>query len=167
MITRAPSQAVAFAPELVKMGKKWHIAYADYAWGQSTRDAYADEIKKSGGEVIGTTGIPIGTADMTPFLSKITGSFEAPLLLTNGGKFQFGTVIAREVEVADQADVGVEIDAMTVGGLGGEIANRLDHGGPVASGRQALDAIPLTKSVVSNSVPMMVTASPAVRCASS
>ncbi|HEX6775972.1 MAG TPA: ABC transporter substrate-binding protein, partial [Methylomirabilota bacterium] len=38
----APAQAVAFAPYLVnKMGKKWHIAYADYSWGQSTRDAYA------------------------------------------------------------------------------------------------------------------------------
>ena len=33
----APAQAVAFAPYLVnKIGKKWHIAYADYAWGQST-----------------------------------------------------------------------------------------------------------------------------------
>src|SRR5215475_10589886 len=73
----APAQAVAFAPYLVnKMGKKWHIAYADYAWGQSTRDAYAQEIKKVGGEVVGTTGIPIGTADMTPFLSKITGNFD-------------------------------------------------------------------------------------------
>ena len=25
-----------------KIGKKWHIAYADYAWGQSTRDAYVE-----------------------------------------------------------------------------------------------------------------------------
>src|SRR5215468_4241220 len=73
----APAQAVAFAPYLVnKMGKKWHIAYADYAWGQSTRDAYAEEIKKLGGEVVGSTGIPIGTADMTPFLSKIGGDFD-------------------------------------------------------------------------------------------
>jgi len=72
----APAQAVAFAPTLAKMGKKWHIAYADYSWGQSTRDAYADEIKKSGGEVVGTTGIPLGTADMTPFLSKISGNFD-------------------------------------------------------------------------------------------
>src|SRR6266581_9533892 len=72
----APAQAVAFAPELVKMGKKWHIAYADYSWGQSTRDAYADQIKKAGGEVVGTLGIPLGTADMTPFLSKITGDFD-------------------------------------------------------------------------------------------
>ncbi|MEK6665053.1 MAG: ABC transporter substrate-binding protein [candidate division NC10 bacterium] len=73
----APAQAVAFSPYLVgKMGKKWHIAFADYAWGQSTRDAYAEQIKKAGGEVVGTTGIPLGTADMTPFLSKISGTFD-------------------------------------------------------------------------------------------
>jgi branched-chain amino acid transport system substrate-binding protein len=58
------------------VGKKWHIAYADYSWGQSTRDAYAQEIKKAGGEVVETTGIPLGTADMTPFLSKISGNFD-------------------------------------------------------------------------------------------
>ncbi len=73
----APSQALAFAPYLVgKLGKRWHIVYQDYAWGQSTRDAYAAEIKKAGGEVVGTTGITLGTADMTPFLAKISGSFD-------------------------------------------------------------------------------------------
>jgi branched-chain amino acid transport system substrate-binding protein len=73
----APAQAVAFAPYLVsKLGKKWHIAFADYSWGQSTRDAYAEQIKKAGGEVVGATGIPLGTADMTSFLSKITGDFD-------------------------------------------------------------------------------------------
>ena len=73
----APAQAVAFAPYLVnKLGKKWHILFADYAWGQTTRDAYAEQIKKLGGTVVGTTGIPIGTADMTPFLSKISGDFD-------------------------------------------------------------------------------------------
>ena len=40
------------------------------------RDAYVEQIKKAGGEVVGTTGIPLGTADMTPFLSKITGNFD-------------------------------------------------------------------------------------------
>ena len=73
----APSQAVAIAPHLVnKIGKKWHISYADYAWGQSTRDAYAQEIKKLGGEVTGTTGVPLTTSDMTAFLSKISGSYD-------------------------------------------------------------------------------------------
>jgi branched-chain amino acid transport system substrate-binding protein len=73
----APAQAVAFAPYLIgKMGKKWHIAYLDYAWGQSTRDAYVEEIRKHGGEVVGATGIPLGTADMTSFLTKISGDFD-------------------------------------------------------------------------------------------
>ncbi len=73
----APAQAVAFAPYLVNsLGKKWHIIFADYSWGQSTRDAYAAQIKKLGGDVVGSTGIPIGTADMTPFLSKINGDFD-------------------------------------------------------------------------------------------
>src|SRR5437879_8541091 len=73
----APAQAVAFAPYLVnKMGKKWHIAYLDYAWGPAAHDAYVAEIKKAGGDVTGTTGIPLGTADMAPFLSKITGDFD-------------------------------------------------------------------------------------------
>ncbi|HEV3175735.1 MAG TPA: ABC transporter substrate-binding protein [Stellaceae bacterium] len=76
----APAQAVAFAPYLVgKLGKKWHLVYADYAWGQSTRDAYAAEIKKAGGEIVGVTGIPLGTADMTAFLSKINGDFDGLL----------------------------------------------------------------------------------------
>ena len=71
----APAQAVAFAPYLVNnLGTRWHIAYADYAWGQSTRDAYAEQIQKAGGEVVGSTGIPLGTADMTAFLSTITGT---------------------------------------------------------------------------------------------
>ena len=50
--------------------------YADYAWGQSTRDAFVEQIKKNGGEVVGTTGIPLGTADMAPFVSKISGNFD-------------------------------------------------------------------------------------------
>jgi branched-chain amino acid transport system substrate-binding protein len=81
----APAQAVAFAPTLVKMGKKWHIAYADYSWGQSTRDAYTAQIKANGGDVVGTTGIPLGTADMTPFLSKISGDFDGLFAIFFGG----------------------------------------------------------------------------------
>jgi len=95
----APAQAVAFAPTLTKMGKKWHIAYLDYSWGQSTRDAYTSEIKKNDGEVVGTTGIPLGTADMTPFLSKISGNFDG----------LFGIFFGRDgVTVATQAyDLGL------------------------------------------------------------
>ena len=81
----APAQAVAFAPYLVnKLGKKWHIIYLDYAWGQSTRDAYAAEIKKQGGTVVGGTGIPLATADTTPFISKINGDFDGLFAISFG-----------------------------------------------------------------------------------
>src|SRR5713226_7425659 len=44
----APAQAVAFAPYLISnMGKKWHIAFADYSWGQSTRDAYVEQLRRA------------------------------------------------------------------------------------------------------------------------
>ena len=81
----APSQAKAFAPYLVnKIGKRWWIGYADYSWGQSTRDAYANEIKANGGSVVSTLGIPLGTADMTPFLSKVGGDFDAMFFIFFG-----------------------------------------------------------------------------------
>jgi branched-chain amino acid transport system substrate-binding protein len=81
----APAQAKAFAPYLVgKIAKRWHIVYADYAWGQSTRDAYTAKIKANGGEVVGGTGIPLGTADMASFLSRITGNFDALFLILFG-----------------------------------------------------------------------------------
>jgi branched-chain amino acid transport system substrate-binding protein len=82
----APAQAVAFAPYLVsKMGKKWHIVFTDYSWGQSTRDAYVEQLRRAGGEVVGTTGIPLGTADMTAFLSRISGSFDGLFGIFAGG----------------------------------------------------------------------------------
>jgi branched-chain amino acid transport system substrate-binding protein len=81
----APAQAKAFAPYLVhQLGKTWHIVYADYSWGQSTRDAYASEIKANGGAVVGSTGIPLGTADTTSFLSKIGGEFDGIFLILFG-----------------------------------------------------------------------------------
>jgi branched-chain amino acid transport system substrate-binding protein len=81
----APAQAKAFAPYLVnKIGKKWHIIFADYSWGQSTRTAYTNEIKQNGGEVVGTTGIPLGTADPASFLSKISGDFDGLFLILLG-----------------------------------------------------------------------------------
>ena len=40
--------------------------------------------RRQGGEVVGTTGIPLGTADMTPFLSKISGDFDGLFIIFFG-----------------------------------------------------------------------------------
>ncbi len=81
----SPAQAVAFAPALIKMAKRWHIVYTDYTWGQSTRDAYANEIRALGGWVAGATGVPVGTPDMRPLLSRIDGQFDGLLGIFFGG----------------------------------------------------------------------------------
>jgi branched-chain amino acid transport system substrate-binding protein len=121
----APAQAVAFAPYLVnKMGKKWHIVYADYAWGQSTRDAYAEEIKKAGGQVVGTTGIPLGTADMTPFLSKIAGEFDGLFAIFFGkdgvtiGNQAFDLGLTRKYKWAGDGSIA---ESTNLPGLGSKI----------------------------------------------
>ena len=68
----ATIQAVAFSPWLVKnVGKKWHFAYVDYAWGQSEFKEFSLFIKKAGGEMLGATPIPHGTEDMMPYLSQV------------------------------------------------------------------------------------------------
>jgi branched-chain amino acid transport system substrate-binding protein len=68
----APSQAVAFAPYLVKkLGRRWHIAYLDDAWGEATRDAYLQQIRKAGGEITGSTRIPLDPATVVTVASKI------------------------------------------------------------------------------------------------
>lgn len=68
----ATIQAVAFGPWLVKnIGKKWHFAYVDYAWGQSEYKEFSESIKKAGGEILGAIPIPHGTEDMIPYLSQV------------------------------------------------------------------------------------------------
>jgi branched-chain amino acid transport system substrate-binding protein len=121
----APAQAVAAAPYLVnKVGKKWHVAYADYAWGQSTKDAYAAEIKKNGGEVVGTTGIPLGTADMTAFLSKISGTFDGLFGIFFGPQGiafltqSFDLGLSKKYRIAGDGAIAVSVALPAIGSKG-------------------------------------------------
>ncbi|HSE95526.1 MAG TPA: ABC transporter substrate-binding protein, partial [Methylomirabilota bacterium] len=121
----APSQAVAIAPYLVnKVGKKWHIAYADYAWGQSTRDAYTQEIRKAGGEVVETTGIPLGTADMTPFLAKVTGVFDGLFGIFFGPQGiafvtqSFDLGLSKKARIAGDGAIAVSVNLPALGSKG-------------------------------------------------
>jgi branched-chain amino acid transport system substrate-binding protein len=121
----APAQAVAAAPYLVnKVGKKWHIAYADYAWGQSTKDAFVAEIKKNGGDVVGTTGIPLGTADMTAFLSKISGTFDGLFGIFFGPQGiafltqSFDLGLSKKYRIAGDGAIAVSVALPAIGSKG-------------------------------------------------
>jgi branched-chain amino acid transport system substrate-binding protein len=137
----APSQAVAIAPYLVnKMGKKWHIAFADYAWGQSTRDAYAESIKKNGGEVVGTTGIPLSVSDMTAFLSKITPNFDGICGIFFGQQGisfltqSFDLGLSKKARIAGDGAVAVSSSLPAIGAKGNGFVG-VDRYVPVLQGK--------------------------------
>ena len=118
----APSQAVAAAPYMVnKIGKKWVIAYADYAWGQSTKDAFVAEVKKNGGEIVSTLGVPLGTTDMTAFLSKITGTYDGLFGIFFGPQgiafvnqtFDLG--ISKKARIAGDGAIAVSVNMPALG----------------------------------------------------
>ena len=137
----APSQAVAIAPYLVnKMGKKWHIAFADYAWGQSTKDAYAEAIKKNGGEVVGATGIPLSVSDMTAFLSKITPNFDGICGIFFGQQGisfltqSFDLGISKKARIAGDGAVAVSSSLPAIGAKGNGFVG-VDRYVPVLQGK--------------------------------
>ena len=66
-----------FAEWLVKTtGKRWYVVYSDFAYGQSGLKAFTEAMKASGGSVVGSVGVPFGTTDMAPYLSKVDASAE-------------------------------------------------------------------------------------------
>ena len=63
---------ICLAPWLVKnVAKKWFSVYIDYAWGQSHNKEFRKYLEKAGGEFVGSLGVPSGTVDMLPYLSKV------------------------------------------------------------------------------------------------
>jgi len=53
------------------LGKVWTIIYADYAWGQSTKDESKAVIERLGGKVLKTIAVPLDTKDFVPYLAQI------------------------------------------------------------------------------------------------
>lgn len=67
----------AFAGWLLKnVGKRWYVVYSDFAYGQSGLKAFQEAMNAAGGTVVGSVGVPFGTTDMAPYMSKIDTSAE-------------------------------------------------------------------------------------------
>ena len=121
----APAQAMAAAPYMVnKVGKKWFITYADYAWGQSTKDAFVEQIKKNGGEVVGTLGVPLGTTDMTAFLTKATGTYDGLFGIFFGPQGiafvtqSFDLGLSKKARIAGDGAIAVSVNMPAIGSKG-------------------------------------------------
>jgi branched-chain amino acid transport system substrate-binding protein len=66
---------ITFAKWLVdNVGKRWYVAYSDYAYGQSGFRAFKDALASAGGEIAGSIGVPFGSTDMAAYMSKVDRS---------------------------------------------------------------------------------------------
>lgn len=50
------------------------IAYADYAFGDNSRQFFREAFEEAGGEVVEEVGVPLGTDDFSPYLGDIESS---------------------------------------------------------------------------------------------
>ena len=50
------------------------LSYADYAFGQNSKEFFGKAFKEAGGTVVGEVGAPLGTSDYSPFLQQISDS---------------------------------------------------------------------------------------------
>ncbi|TAM89945.1 ABC transporter substrate-binding protein [bacterium] len=57
-----------------KFGKKWYAITPDYAYGHALVDGYKDVLAKIGGQLVGDDLVPLGTADFSPYLTKVAAA---------------------------------------------------------------------------------------------
>lgn len=50
------------------------LAYADYAFGQNSKEFFREAFEQAGGEVVGELGVPLGTDDFSPYLGELENS---------------------------------------------------------------------------------------------
>ncbi|WP_135822252.1 ABC transporter substrate-binding protein [Halostella litorea] len=50
------------------------LAYADYAFGQNSKNFFREAFEEAGGEVVGEVGVPLGSDDYSPYLGEIEDS---------------------------------------------------------------------------------------------
>ncbi len=50
------------------------LAYADYAFGQNSKEFFSEAFEEAGGEIVGEVGVPLGTDDFSPYFGEIETS---------------------------------------------------------------------------------------------
>lgn len=68
-----------------KLGKNWYFITPDYAFGHSIQAAYAKQLAKYGGKVLGNELAPLGTTDFSALLIKAKAAKPDVLMLLPAG----------------------------------------------------------------------------------
>ena len=66
------------------IGKRWFVAYSDFAYGQSGFRDFKQFVERSGGTVVGSVAPPLGATDMAPYISQIDTKADGLFLVFAG-----------------------------------------------------------------------------------
>lgn len=69
---------------LKHIGKRWFVAYSDFAYGQSGFRDFKQFLERAGGTVVGSVAPPLGATDMAPYITRIDTSADGLFLVFAG-----------------------------------------------------------------------------------
>ncbi len=99
-----------------KFGKKWYMIIPDYAFGHALQAGYHDVAKKLGIEFVGEDLTPLGTADFSPYLTKVLAAKpDLLIVLVQGDDFVNCLKQAHQYGIAGKVPIGgpqVELEAV-------------------------------------------------------
>lgn len=85
--------------------KTWGIIYDTTSYGDSCRKAVSDALAKVGGEILSVNGIPVGTQDFRPILSRIKVLTPGPQVLYFGGVVTEAALIGLQKDEMGMTDL--------------------------------------------------------------
>jgi branched-chain amino acid transport system substrate-binding protein len=98
------SQLTRFVTE--KLGyKTWSVIYDTTSYGNSCHKAVKDALAKVGGEILSADGIPVGTQDFRPLLSRIKAITPGPRVIYFGGVVTEAALVALQRDEMGMTDL--------------------------------------------------------------
>lgn len=129
--------------EVQNIGKSWGILYPDYALGQSNLKTNQAALSKAGGELSVQIAVPLGEANVTPYVTKIPTDGSIQGLIVS----ETGTDLARVVNVMQQFGITQKMPIVTAIGkesFGGEYPDALN--GSIITGTRPSEGLPGNQS---------------------
>jgi ABC-type branched-subunit amino acid transport system substrate-binding protein len=125
--------------EVTNIGKNWGIIYPDYALGQSNLQTNKTSLDKAGGTLSVQIAVPLGEANVTPYVSRIPTDGSIQGLIVS----ETGTDLARTVSVMQQFGITQKMPIVTAIGkesFSGVYPDAL--GGSIITGARPSEGLP-------------------------
>jgi branched-chain amino acid transport system substrate-binding protein len=120
-------------------GTKWGIIYADYALGQSTLATSEAALQKNGAEYVAKIPVPLGEANVTPYVTKIPTDGSIQVL----NVVETGSDLTRVMSVIQQFGINQKVAIVTALGkesFAGVYPDALN--GAIITGTRPSDGLP-------------------------